>query len=146
MQGETLAAITHLHDLYCVSTGLVVRLNPHRLAVWKNWMEEGFDPDDLRTVIKFIKQRIKEGVRREESFKFDLLITPDREAGFSRFENDLALARKVFRKREPEQAVNREVKTPDGVVNIRDHIQPAEVREAQRMDLGLLADSIRGVL
>lgn len=128
-----------MHEAYCGNTGLTVKLNAHRIEAWKRWIDEGFAPDDLRAVIKYIKQKIRDGVRREESFKFDLLITPDRYKGFSRFEDDLAMANKVFRKRS-DKPVDRAVQTPNGVVHYQDH---ESTPPPKRFSLEEIAESIK---
>jgi hypothetical protein len=81
-----------LHDEYCSRTGMDIAFNMTRERVWQEWMafnkEKPFTLDDLKTVIAYLRSKIRTGNRNDGALKFSNLIgSPDF------FEEDLALAR-----------------------------------------------------
>lgn len=86
--------ITSIHSLYCSLTGFQLALDMHREAVWFDYLRR-FTADDLRTVVRHLKQQAKQG-RAARSLKFRSLIV-----NLDYFEEDLAEARAVARGTNP---------------------------------------------
>lgn len=88
--------IEHLHGLYCKLSGLPMRLDMHREAVWFEWLRRGFTAEDLALVLRHLRKAIAGGSRNPGALKFSNVIgQPDY------FEEDLALSRAQGRARPP---------------------------------------------
>ncbi len=58
-----------MHSAFCEAVGYEVALLPPAERHWYEALKMGMTPDDVRLVVRHRKQRIKAGVRHEESLK-----------------------------------------------------------------------------
>jgi hypothetical protein len=96
-----------LHDAYCFASGFEIKPTIAHQRAWFEFEKAGFNVEDLRLVIKYLKREISRGNRRDGSLKFSNLIglgeTAADRANF--FAEDLALARQAFRTPAPTTAM-----------------------------------------
>jgi len=83
--------IEALHDWYCRNV-IPMRLTPEVERLWFEWLKAGYNGNDLRDVIRYIRRQIAERKRNEGALKLTNLIQRS-EAGFIGFDQDLGLAR-----------------------------------------------------
>jgi hypothetical protein len=88
--------IEQLHALYVALSGQDIPLNMDRERVWFDWVKAGFSADDLRIVVRGIRNGIKEGKRNHGALKFSNLI-----GMADHFEEDLALFKSAARASRP---------------------------------------------
>ena len=90
MENVTPERVEAIHKLFCSMTGreLPLDLAGVRAHQWAEWFNEGFTEDDLRLVVPFLRQGIREGRRNEGCLKFVNLI-----ADTLKFSDDLAQAK-----------------------------------------------------
>ena len=79
--------IAAAHQFYCHLTGQSLRLGFDRERQWYEWLRAGFTLEDLRRVILYLQQEIREGRRNVGALKLSNLLQPDR------FEEDLHIRR-----------------------------------------------------
>ena len=84
--------IAATHAVYCNITDRALLMTSRHLWAWEIWKAKGFTEDDLRLVVRHIKNLIKLNRRRPESFRFHLLVEDT-----DRFAEDLAEARAAAR-------------------------------------------------
>lgn len=80
--------IQQAHNLYCELTSqkvLLVRFNRQRQ--WYELLRYGFTLNDIKSVIKYLQDEIKEGRRNIGALKLSNLLEPDK------FEEDLNISR-----------------------------------------------------
>lgn len=71
---------------------MALRLTPEVERLWFEWLKAGYNGNDLRDVIRYIRRQISMGKRNEGALKLSNLFTRS-EGGFLKFDEDLALAR-----------------------------------------------------
>ena len=128
-----------IHKLFCAMTGreLPLDLGGARAHQWAQWFQEGFTEDDLRLVVPFLRQGIREGRRNEGALKFVNLI-----ADPLKFGDDLAQAKthQKIRERAPkvdqgkEQVLRQSGRAPENDYNLKNCTPAGEAafRELQR--------------
>ena len=91
----TPADVERLHKLFVDLTGRDIPLDQGgaRAHQWFDWCQHGFTEDDLRLVVTYVKQGIRDGRRHAGALKFVNLI-----ADPLRFEEDLHEAKAMQRK------------------------------------------------
>jgi hypothetical protein len=87
MPANMLHQIAAAHQLYCQLTGQDLRLGFDRQRQWFEWWRAGFTLEDLRRVVVYLQQQIREGRRNVGALKLSNLLQPDR------FEEDLNIRR-----------------------------------------------------
>lgn len=93
--------VSIIHSLYCSLTdqeGLPLRFD--RQKWWFDWLKCGFTENDLKTVIRYLKNGIYHGRRNEGALKFSNLI-----CDVERFEEDLFEAKRVLKMNKPRTPV-----------------------------------------
>lgn len=88
MNVPTTEELKKLHSQYCALTGLDVPFTSQSSFMWEAWLFNGWTESDLACVVRYIKQKIKEGKRPQESLLPRNLI---QRTDF--FGEDLAIAR-----------------------------------------------------
>lgn len=83
--------INSLHEWYQRNV-LHMRLTPEVERLWFDWLKAGYNGNDLRDVVRYIRRQISMGKRNEGALKLSNLFARS-ESGFLRFDEDLALAR-----------------------------------------------------
>lgn len=91
MSAETLQRIVALHDWYCRNV-MNVRRTPEIERLWLEWINAGYNGNDLRDVIRYIRKQIALNKRNEGALKLTNLFQRS-EHGFVGFDMDLGLAR-----------------------------------------------------
>ena len=79
--------ITQAHQLYCQLTGQKLGLGFARERAWYELLAAGFDLEDLRHVINYLKEEIGNHRRNVGALKLSNLLQ------LNRFEKDLAISR-----------------------------------------------------
>lgn len=69
-----------------------MRLTPQVEKLWFDWLKAGYNGNDLRDVIRYLRRQIALGKRNEGALKLCNLIAPG-ELGYVGFDQDLCLAR-----------------------------------------------------
>ena len=88
-------AIQEIHSLYCSlsnQSGLPLRFDRQRW--WNEWLQCGFSKEDLKLVVRYLRQGIHSGKRNQGCLKFSNLICQ-----VDRFEEELFEARRVLNPR-----------------------------------------------
>ena len=88
-----------LHHEYCRLVGFNLALTIERHYWWTAWLARGWTMEDLRLVIRYLQQQIKEGKRNSGALKWSNLIQDA-----NRYEEDLQMARAEQRNRRPPPA------------------------------------------
>lgn len=83
--------IETLHAWYARNV-LGVRLTPEVERLWFDWLKAGYNGNDLRDVVRYIRRQINLKQRNEGALKLSNLFLRS-EGGFLRFDEDLGLAR-----------------------------------------------------
>lgn len=91
MSQDLAARIIALHEWYCRNIG-AMRLTPQVEKLWFDWLKAGYNGNDLRDVIRYLRRQIAVGKRNEGALKLCNLIAPG-ELGYVGFDQDLCLAR-----------------------------------------------------
>lgn len=91
MSAATLQRIIALHDWYCRNV-MTMRRTPEVERLWKEWLDAGYNGNDLRDVIRYIRKQIALNKRNEGALKLTNLFQRS-EHGFVGFDMDLGLAR-----------------------------------------------------
>ncbi len=91
MSLDTKERIALLHAWYSRNV-MPMRLTPEVERLWWGWLQAGYNGNDLRDVIRYIRRQISFGKRNEGALKLSNLIAPG-ELGFVGFDQDLGLAR-----------------------------------------------------
>lgn len=91
--------IRALHKVYCDQTDLSVPLSMDRIFMWERWLVEGHTAQDLTTVVRFLKGKIKAGTKTFACLRFHYLI-----GNLEFFSEDLAEAKALARASKPEPA------------------------------------------
>lgn len=74
---ELTNTIQEIHKLFCVSTGVELRIGIgeyNRERAWAEFLKQGFNSNDLVTVVNYLKKKIKEGDRNPGALRFSNLI------------------------------------------------------------------------
>lgn len=85
-----------LHETYCEFSGCDISLGFGRDRDWYEFIKAGFDQDDLRLVLIYLRRGIKTGQRNPGCMKFSNVVQ-----NLDYFEEDLALARAYVRNNRP---------------------------------------------
>ena len=88
---ELLQRINAIHAWYQRNV-LNMRQTPEVERLWLEWFRAGYNGHDLRDVIRYIRKQIALGKRNEGALKLSNLLARS-EAGFLKFDEDLALSR-----------------------------------------------------
>ena len=83
--------IAALHAWYARNV-MNLRQTPEAERLWFEWLKAGFNGNDLRAVILYIRRQISLGKRNEGALKLSNLLARDESGGFLKFEEDLGLA------------------------------------------------------
>ena len=83
--------IEALHGWYTRNV-LALRLTPEVERLWFEWLKAGYNGNDLRDVVRYIRRQISLGKRNEGALKLSNLFARS-EGGFLKFDEDLGLAR-----------------------------------------------------
>jgi hypothetical protein len=84
--------INELHSIYQMLTGLSVPLSVGMHYAWGCWLLKGWNEDDLRLTIEFLRRKIKAGRKTLACFRFSSFI-----GNTDFFAEDLAEARALAR-------------------------------------------------
>ncbi len=84
--------IQRLHDWYRRNV-LDVPLSPEVERLWLLWLKQGFNGNDLRDVVLYLRRQISDQKRNAGSLKLSNLFRYDESGSFLSFAEDLALAR-----------------------------------------------------
>jgi hypothetical protein len=80
-----------LHGWYTRNV-MALRLTPEVERLWWDWLKAGYNGNDLRDVVRYIRRQISTGKRNEGALKLSNLFARS-ESGFLKFDEDLGLAR-----------------------------------------------------
>lgn len=86
------STISNLHHEYRTLTGYDLGLDYWRERCWADWCSKGFTVEDLRLVVRWLKDGIRKETRRPGCLKFSNLIQQ-----LDRFEEDLVEAKAELR-------------------------------------------------
>lgn len=133
---KTYDQIQVTHQLYCSLTGLNLPFSINQLYAWEMFCSR-FTDDDLRTVVKFVKDRIKNG-RPARSFTFRNFISGPNSLDF--FAEDLCEAKAEARQK-PSSPARVAVLKASGrpPVPSKKIMTPAEIMEQSK----IMAESLR---
>lgn len=82
--------IKGIHEWYSEQMGGDVRLGACEERLWFEWIKAGFEDDDLKRVVKFIRDGINEGERNRGAMKLSNLLQ------LERFSEDLLISKQGF--------------------------------------------------
>lgn len=89
---EHLQRIHALHAWYSRNV-MEVRLTPERERLWLEWLKAGYNGNDLRSVLIYLRRQICVGKRNEGALKLSNLFERSEDGAFQKFDEDLGLSR-----------------------------------------------------
>lgn len=114
--------VKELHQVYCESAGMKVSLGFDRERSWYDFIQAGFDRDDLKLVIGYLLKAVGRGDRNPGSLRFRNLV-----GQLDAFEEELAMAkahRRNFKVETPKDKAIRELRPAAVESAVKDTVKP----------------------
>jgi len=127
--------VKRLHEAYCKLSEFDLALTPMRILAWQRWSMR-FNQEDLSLVIRYLKKGIADGKRNSGALRLSNLINPE---DLDKFEEELAMARKVIRERKPIIVSDKKVGDTSLRVEEDPNLQPANQLSREE-----IADALAG--
>ena len=89
---DQLQRIHALHAWYARNV-MDVRLTPEVERLWLEWLKAGYNGNDLRSVLIYLRRQICVGKRNEGALKLSNLFERSEDGAFQKFDEDLGLSR-----------------------------------------------------
>lgn len=89
---DHLQRIHALHAWYSRNV-MEVRLTPEVERLWLEWLKSGYNGNDLRAVLIYLRRQICVGKRNEGALKLSNIFERSEDGTFQKFDEDLGLSR-----------------------------------------------------